>query len=120
LPKVNAAVPAFVVSGCESSLRLCAGVPQALSGIFLGIGGGSPANRQYFVRAEQLIWDFAPEGQYMCDEVPRPFNDAEVSLHVRTAPLPQSALSVNEAHAGRCIAAKCIVKDEPTRLTPAT
>ncbi len=59
------------------ALRPCA--PQALSGIFLGIGGGSPANRQYFVRAEQLIWDFAPEGQYMCDEVPRPFNGKEVT-----------------------------------------
>ena len=53
---------------------------QALSGIFLGIGGGTAANRQYFVQAEQVTWDYAPQGQYMCNEVPRPFADAEVGL----------------------------------------
>ena len=56
-------------------------IAQALSGIFLGIGGGTPANRQYFIQAEQLIWNYAPQGQYMCDEAPRPFNDAEVTPH---------------------------------------
>ena len=51
---------------------------QALSGIFFGIGGGKAVNRQYFIQAEQVTWDYAPQGQYMCDEVPRPFADAEV------------------------------------------
>ena len=85
-PSKHAAGQAVLVLRHHSSLRLCNCFPQALSGIFLGIGGGSAANRQYFIRAEQLIWDFAPDGQYMCDEVPRPFNDAEVSLHITTAP----------------------------------
>ena len=67
----------------------CHTSPQALSGIFLGIGGGTAANRQYFVQAEQVYWDYAPQGQYMCDEVPRPFNLREVCTN-KSSPRAQA------------------------------
>ena len=74
-------VPEFI---CKSdTLTAVVLRTQALSGIFLGIGGGTAANRQYFIQAEQVYWDYAPQGQYMCDEEPRPFNLREVRSRVR-------------------------------------